>query len=144
MDLEALRFANFKLLDDAIEDWTTMVDNLEDLEKSATKGLKNAANKANWAGVNATVSKEFIGKTAEEFKDAHTQAKTIRDILRDTRGELKGYHKQLDDAIERTSRSSVTRAGSLSPLVSCQKAVRSSTRTTRATSPHSATKSRGF
>ena len=111
MDLEALRFANFKLLDDAIEDWTTMVDNLEDLEKSATKGLKNAANKANWAGVNATVSKEFIGKTAEEFKDAHTQAKTIRDILRDTRGELKGYHKQLDDAIERGRKKNLTVIG---------------------------------
>ncbi|MCX4670409.1 hypothetical protein OG453_27580 [Streptomyces sp. NBC_01381] len=100
MDLEALRSANFSLLDDAISDWTKMVDNLDRMEEAAGKGLKTAANKANWAGVNATVSKEFIGKTAEEFSDAHLQAKSIRDILRDTRDELKDYQRKLRTAIK--------------------------------------------
>jgi hypothetical protein len=100
MDLEALRSANFSLLDDAISDWTKMVDNLDRMEQSARKGLKTAANKANWAGVNATVSKEFIGKTAEEFNDAHLQAKSIRDILTDTRDELKDYQRKLKTAIK--------------------------------------------
>lgn len=100
MDLEALRSANFSLLDDAITDWTKMVDNLDRMESAADKGLKTAANKANWAGVNATVSKEFIGKTAEEFSDAHLQAKSIRDILRDTRDELKDYQRKLRTAIK--------------------------------------------
>lgn len=100
MDLEALRSANFSLLDDAIGDWTKMVDNLDRMEEAAGKGLKTAANKANWAGVNATVSKEFIGKTAEEFSDAHLQAKSIRDILRDTRDELKEYQRKLKTAIK--------------------------------------------
>ncbi|MFF0465072.1 hypothetical protein [Streptomyces mexicanus] len=101
MDLDTLRHANFKLLDDAVTDWSTLVRHLEDLKKDADNGLHKAANKADWAGVNAQVSKEFIGKTAGEFADAHTQATTIRDILRDTQGELKEYHRLLTEAIER-------------------------------------------
>ncbi|MER7692891.1 hypothetical protein [Streptomyces sp. NPDC097610] len=108
MDLEALRFADFTLLDDAVEDWTTMIRDLDDLKESADKGLRGAANKANWAGVNATVSKEFIGKTSGEFADAHTQATSIRNILRDTLGELKDYQKKLNAAIERGLKKNLT------------------------------------
>ncbi|MGP4047237.1 hypothetical protein [Streptomyces sp. 2A115] len=111
MDLDALRDANFKLLDDAVEDWTTMVGDLEDLKDSADKGLRGAANKSNWAGVNATVSKEFIGKTAGEFEDAHTQANSIRNILRDTRDELKIYKGKLNDAIDRGRQKKLTVLG---------------------------------
>ncbi|MGW5098825.1 hypothetical protein ACWEQ1_14075 [Streptomyces nodosus] len=101
MDLEALRFANFKLLDDAVEDWAGIVRNLEQLAKDAENGLHRAANKADWVGENSQVTKEFVGKTAGEFKDAHTQAETIHNILSDTAGELKDYHRQLTEAIER-------------------------------------------
>jgi hypothetical protein len=101
MDLDALRKADFSLLDDAVDDWSTMVKDLETLKEEAEKGLRGTANKAEWAGVNADVSKEFVGKTTEEFKDAHGQADSIYKILRDTRNELKGYKGQLLDAIER-------------------------------------------
>ncbi|MFI6943407.1 hypothetical protein ACIBI4_29420 [Streptomyces sp. NPDC050418] len=101
MNLEDLRHANFKLLDEAVTDWSTMVDNLEELEKSATKGLLKAAQKADWQGLNATVSRIFVGKTAGEFGDAHKQADSIRNILRDTRNELKDYKRQLLEAIDR-------------------------------------------
>ncbi|MEU0895755.1 hypothetical protein [Streptomyces massasporeus] len=101
MDLDALREADFSLLDDAVDDWSTMVKDLETLKEEAEKGLRGSANKADWAGYNADVSKEFIGKTTEEFKDAHGQADSIYKILRDTRNELKGYKGQLLDAIER-------------------------------------------
>ncbi|GAB2937980.1 DUF6571 family protein [Streptomyces heilongjiangensis] len=108
MDLDALRFASFKLLDDAIEDWSTTVRNLAELKEAADKGLRGAANKANWTGENATVSKEFIGKTAGEFEDAHAQAESIRNILRDTRGELKGYQDKLQAAISRGLKKNLT------------------------------------
>ncbi|QHA07191.1 hypothetical protein GQF42_31280 [Streptomyces broussonetiae] len=108
MDLDALRFANFKLLDDAVEDWGHIVRNLKDLVEDAEKGLHQAANKANWAGMNSQVTKEFIGKTAGEFQDAHTQAETIHNILSDTAGELKGYQKQLNGAIERGLKKNLT------------------------------------
>lgn len=101
MDFNALYHANFKLLDDAVTDWSTLVKHLADLKKDAEDSLHKAANQANWAGVNAQVSKEFIGKTAGEFGDAHTQATTIYKILLDTRDELKSFHQQLTDAVSR-------------------------------------------
>ncbi|MCL7382332.1 DUF6571 family protein [Streptomyces sp. 35G-GA-8] len=101
MDFEALHSANFKLLDNVVDDWTKMLGKLADLKKDAKDGLHGKANKANWAGYNATVSREFIGKTAGEFGDAHTQAESIRNILRDTQGELKTQQRLLKEAIER-------------------------------------------
>ncbi|MEU6991421.1 DUF6571 family protein [Streptomyces sp. NPDC046465] len=95
MDLDALRFAEFKLLEEAVSDWLKMVDKLDRLKEAAEKGLTGAAKKADWTGYNATVSKEFIGKTAGEFTDAHTQAQSITRILRDTLGELQKYQEQL-------------------------------------------------
>ncbi|MCW5254462.1 DUF6571 family protein [Streptomyces sp. SHP 1-2] len=100
MDLDTLRDADFKLLDDAVNDWSTLVGTLEGLRKDAAGRLRGRAEKARWGGVNAKVSKEFIGKTAAEFEDAHTQATTVHKILSDTAGELKGYHRQLVTALE--------------------------------------------
>ncbi|MHC5903457.1 hypothetical protein ACVNF4_06015 [Streptomyces sp. S6] len=100
MKFDALYHANFALLSEAVTDWGTLVTNLEQLQKEAETGLHQAANRANWAGVNHQVSKEFIGKTAGEFADAHTQANSIYRILDDTLGELKGFHRQLATAVE--------------------------------------------
>ncbi|MFC4507940.1 MULTISPECIES: DUF6571 family protein [Streptomyces] len=111
MDLDALRTADFSLLDDAVDDWSTMVTDLETLMDSAEKGLRGAANAANWAGYNATVSKEFIGKTSGEFADAHSQAASIHNILRDTRDELKKFKGQLTDAVERARQQNLTVIG---------------------------------
>jgi hypothetical protein len=111
MDFDTLRNANFKLLDDAVEDWSTLVKHLETLKKDAEDELHQAANKADWAGINSQVTKEFIGKTAGEFSDAHTQAKTIYKVLDDTRNELKGYHQQLVDAIEGGRKDNLTVIG---------------------------------
>jgi hypothetical protein len=108
MDLETLRFGSFTKLDTAIQDWSKVVKHLEKLEKEARDGLKAAALKANWAGVNATVSREFITKTAGEFADAHTEASSIYKILLDTHGELVGYRDQLNDAIGRGLKKNLT------------------------------------
>ncbi|MFD7438971.1 hypothetical protein [Streptomyces sp. NPDC059861] len=111
MDLDTLRNANFKLLDDAVKDWSTLVTHLVTLKKDAEDELHQAANKADWAGVNSRVTKEFIGKTAGEFSDAHTQATTIHRILDDTRSELKKYHQELVDAIEGGRKNNLTVIG---------------------------------
>ncbi|MEU5536532.1 hypothetical protein [Streptomyces sp. NPDC020362] len=108
MDFNALFHANFKLLDDAVTDWSTLVKHLDELKKDAEDGLHKAANKADWVGVNAQVSKEFIGKTAGEFTDAHTQATTIHNILLDTRNELKGFHQQLTESVSRGQKKNLT------------------------------------
>ncbi|MEV0779825.1 hypothetical protein [Streptomyces sp. NPDC050428] len=101
MDFEALHSANFATLDTTVSDWTKMLDKLTDLKADAKDGLRGKANKANWTGYNATVSREFIGKTAEEFNDAYTQAESIRNIIRDTQDELKTQQRLLKEAIER-------------------------------------------
>ncbi|MEU0698834.1 hypothetical protein ABZ349_33400 [Streptomyces niveus] len=101
MDFEALHSASFTSLDTTVSDWTKMLEKLTDLKTDAKDGLRGKANKANWAGYNATVSRDFIGKTAEEFNDAYTQAESIRNIIRDTQGELKTQQRLLKEAIER-------------------------------------------
>ncbi|MEU3982297.1 hypothetical protein AB0F77_19705 [Streptomyces sp. NPDC026672] len=111
MEFEALRNADFGPLDDAVDDWSAMVRDLATLKESAENGLRGAARKADWSGYNAVVSKDFIGRTAGEFRDAHAQADSIHKILRDTRNELKAYQGQLDSAIERGRRSDLTVVG---------------------------------
>ncbi|MFD4371210.1 hypothetical protein [Streptomyces sp. NPDC058486] len=101
MDFESLRQGSFGQLGQAVTAWKGVADKLKTLETSARDDLKAKADKADWAGVNATVSRGFIGKTAGEFSDAHTQAQSIHDILKDTHDELVSYKQQLDQALER-------------------------------------------
>ncbi|MGW0928031.1 DUF6571 family protein [Streptomyces sp. NPDC002644] len=101
MNFDALQSANFTLLDDAVEDWSLIVRNLEKLSRDAEKGLRAAANKANWSGENKQVTKAFVGKTAGEIADAHTQAKSIHGVLSDLAGELKGFRTKLREAVAR-------------------------------------------
>ncbi|MFE8987584.1 hypothetical protein ACFYMI_07080 [Streptomyces collinus] len=108
MDLDALRHGNFSKLGEAITDWEQMAKKLADLQKDAESNLKSKADKANWVGVNASVSRQFITKTAAEFADAHTQANSIAKILSDTRGELIGYRTQLNEAIARGTQQNMT------------------------------------
>lgn len=108
MDLDALRHGDFSKLGEAITDWQQMTNSLADLQKDAEENLKAKANKANWVGVNASVSREFISKTAAEFTDAHTQADTITKILSDARGELISCRTQLNDAITRAAQQNLS------------------------------------
>ncbi|MFG2385774.1 hypothetical protein [Streptomyces avermitilis] len=108
MDLDSLRQGNFHQLGEAITDWQNMTKHLKTLAEDADKNLKGKAHKANWAGMNATVTREFIDKTAGEFSDAHTQADTVTKILSDTRGELIDYRTQVNDAIDRGLKKNLT------------------------------------
>ncbi|MET9364027.1 DUF6571 family protein [Streptomyces sp. NPDC006632] len=108
MHLDTLRFANFSGLDAAITDWEQMAGQLAHVQTTAHQDLKTKADKANWAGANATVTREFIAKTAGEFDDAHTEASTVARILGDTRSELKEYQRQLLAAIDRGLKSNLT------------------------------------
>nr|WP_239144702.1 DUF6571 family protein [Streptomyces sp. SID14515] len=60
-----------------------MVTKLQRLAEVANDGMKVKAEKAEWDGVNAGVTKGFIGKTAKEFKDAVAEAKGVKLILED-------------------------------------------------------------
>ncbi|WP_255955936.1 DUF6571 family protein [Streptomyces odontomachi] len=101
MDLDALLHGNFHQLGEAVSDWEEMLRQLKDLSDDAHKDLKKKSDGANWAGLNQQVSRSFIDKTVGEFGDAHTEADTIVNILKDTRDELVGYRRQLKDALDR-------------------------------------------
>ncbi|MFD0317387.1 hypothetical protein [Streptomyces flavalbus] len=108
MDLDALRHGDFAKLGEAVTDWEQLTKKLAELKKSAEDDLRAKARKAKWAGANATVTREFVDKTAAEFADAHTQASSITKILSDTRSELVDYRARLNDALDRAARQHLT------------------------------------
>ncbi|MEU0129287.1 hypothetical protein [Streptomyces sp. NPDC006289] len=73
----------------AADDWADMATKLDRLADDANDGMKAKAEKAEWDGVNAGVTKGFIGKTAKEFKDAAAEAKGVRQILEEAHTALK-------------------------------------------------------
>lgn len=80
----------------AADDWSEMVTKLDLLAEDARDGMKAKADKAEWEGVNAGVTRAFIGKTAKEFQDAAAEAKGVRQILQDAYTAIK---KAKDDLI---------------------------------------------
>ncbi|MEU0443360.1 hypothetical protein ABZ202_27110 [Streptomyces sp. NPDC006186] len=84
----------------AVADWKKTVDGLKKAADSARQGMKTKADRARWAGVNATVSREFIGKTAKEIDDLHTEANSIYQVLDDGHSELTALQKQLKQAVD--------------------------------------------
>ncbi|MFD3652737.1 hypothetical protein [Streptomyces sp. NPDC058620] len=80
----------------AADDWSEMVTRLDRLAEDATNGMKAKADKAEWEGANAGVTKAFIGKTAKEFTDAAAEAKGVKLILEDAHTAIK---KAKDDLV---------------------------------------------
>ncbi|MFK8906128.1 hypothetical protein [Streptomyces sp. YS-3] len=111
MELDALRFGNFTPLGTAVSDWTAMISKLESLRTDAHNLLDGKSQKANWAGANATVTRQFITRTANEFGDAVTEATTIRNILQDTYNELVDWQQKLNEAIEHGLKNNLTVVG---------------------------------
>ncbi|MBJ3808818.1 hypothetical protein [Streptomyces flavofungini] len=82
-----------------MDDWEVMARRLSEL---ATGGggadsaalLKRKAELASWKGVNATVGKGFVVKTASEFDDAVTSARSVLAVLQ---GALKAFAQHKDE-----------------------------------------------
>lgn len=79
----------------AADGWTKMTARLDRLVPDAWDGMKGRADKASWQGVNAGVTKEFITKTAQEFKDAAAEARGVMQILDDGYAAIKTARDQL-------------------------------------------------
>ncbi|MFI8347491.1 hypothetical protein [Streptomyces sp. NPDC085596] len=80
----------------AADDWSEMVGKLDKLAADAADGMKAKAAKADWEGVNAGVTKAFIGKTVKEFEDAAAEAKGVKLILEEGHAAIK---KARDDLV---------------------------------------------
>ncbi|MDX3502911.1 hypothetical protein PV689_13385 [Streptomyces sp. ATCC51928] len=83
-------------LKEAADDWSEMVTKLQRLAEVANDGMKVKGDKAEWDGVNAGVTKGFIGKTAKEFKDAVAEARGVKLVLEDAHTAFK---KAKDDLV---------------------------------------------
>ncbi|GHJ35988.1 DUF6571 family protein [Streptomyces sp. TS71-3] len=97
---EDLLEADLGKLATAVSDWKNTVDGLKKAASDARKGMKAKSDSARWAGVNATVTKEFIAKTAKEIDDLHAEANSIYQILDDGHRELASLQKQIKQAVE--------------------------------------------
>ncbi|MFJ3924942.1 DUF6571 family protein [Streptomyces sp. NPDC090022] len=87
-------------LNTAVTDWGAMVKKLDELAESARTGMKARADKADWSGVNADVTKPFVHKTAKEFEDAAKEAKGIHQLLSDGHTTIKFARDQLKKVVD--------------------------------------------
>ncbi|MFF8601682.1 hypothetical protein ACF065_19065 [Streptomyces sp. NPDC015232] len=86
-------------LDQAVTAWGETVSKLTKTKEKAETGLRTKSDKADWKGRNAGVTQEFVRRTAKEFGDALTEATSIRNILRDPRGEFKAAKGALEKCV---------------------------------------------
>lgn len=83
-------------LKDATDRWSETKRKLDELAEDARRTMADQTRAEDWRGLNAEVTKPFIDKTAQEFRDAAKAADGIRKILQDgydtfkqAQGELK-------------------------------------------------------
>ncbi|MFJ3223240.1 hypothetical protein ACIPJS_07705 [Streptomyces sp. NPDC086783] len=81
-------------LSTAVTDWETTAGNLATLHSDARDGLLKKAEAARWRGVNATVTRDFVRKTAKEFGDLLKEAQSIHAVLADAHTELVQIQKR--------------------------------------------------
>ncbi|MFD9488628.1 DUF6571 family protein [Streptomyces sp. NPDC059991] len=91
----------------AVDDWSDMVSRLKTLAEEARKGMKAHADAADWAGVNAGVTRQFIDKTAKEFEDAAAEAKGIHAILADGHAAFKRAKDELQKIVDGSEKSGI-------------------------------------
>ncbi|WP_327326863.1 hypothetical protein OG735_33425 [Streptomyces sp. NBC_01210] len=88
---------NLGKLDAAAGDWKTMAGGLEKLRSDVYSGLVQLSDGAQWAGVNAGVTKDFVRMTAKEVWDLYREAKSIASVLEDAHSELTHIQKRAKD-----------------------------------------------
>ncbi|MFI6347801.1 hypothetical protein [Streptomyces sp. NPDC050560] len=101
--LQNLRLGQLKT---AVQDWKHMVGKLKELNDGGggkggvtAAGLKSRTEAANWNGVNATVGREFVTKTAKQFDDAVVEAEGVHALLSDAHTRFTQHKTDLNDAI---------------------------------------------
>ncbi|MFB8036695.1 DUF6571 family protein [Streptomyces sp. NPDC056004] len=97
---EQLLTAKLGPLDAAVTQWTEMIGKLTSPLQTDASAMKTKADKSSWKGENATVTKEFVTKTAKEFGDAITEAESVRDLLKDAHTLFKSAQDDLKQTYE--------------------------------------------
>ncbi|WP_030736688.1 hypothetical protein [Streptomyces sp. NRRL F-2890] len=77
---ESVRNADLSTLKSTVTSLGNLTAKLGELEQDAA-AMNRMAQGSLWAGINATVSKAHVGRTAGKFTHAHTQAESLHTIL---------------------------------------------------------------
>ncbi|MFD5105832.1 DUF6571 family protein [Streptomyces cinereoruber] len=96
---EQLLNAKLAPLDTATTQWEEMIGKLKTLKTQAS-AMKSKADKSTWRGENASITKEFVTKTAKEFDDAVIEAESVRDLIKDAHTLLKTAQTDLKNTYE--------------------------------------------
>lgn len=88
----------------AVSDWKSTVDHLKSLARDAKDGMQAKSESARWAGANATVTREFVRKTAKEINDLYTEAQSIHQVLDDAHRELVTVQRQLRSLMDQADK----------------------------------------
>ncbi|WP_369203227.1 hypothetical protein [Streptomyces sp. PU-14G] len=123
-----LRDLRLGKLNTAITDWTETVERLRTLATGeggkgggaggkggadgkgagvTATGLSSAAAKATWAGKNATVTREFVTKTATQFSELLGEAEDVLGILRTARNAFKQHKLDLEAVVDDVAKDNV-------------------------------------
>ncbi|MFE0424792.1 hypothetical protein, partial [Streptomyces sp. NPDC058953] len=105
----ALMALDLGKLGTAAADWRTMAGELAKLAGATRDGLVKKSDGAQWAGVNATVTREFIHKTAKEFADLQLEAESIAAVLTDAHAELVAIQKKAQTLTDAASKGDQSR-----------------------------------
>ncbi|MCP9987766.1 hypothetical protein LUX01_14795 [Streptomyces sudanensis] len=103
---QELRDLRLGKLGTAVTQWEEMVRKLTSLAQGGDGGANAAdfaakAGSADWKGDNATVTKAFTLKTAQQFTDMLTEARSIHSVLRDAHATLAANQRALEDVVRR-------------------------------------------
>ncbi|MFZ4279580.1 hypothetical protein [Streptomyces rhizosphaericola] len=96
----------------AVTDWQAMIDKLVKVADGGNGQVSAAdmdrkAKAADWKGLNATVTKEFVTVTAREFDDVVTVARSVHTILSGAHTKLTRHKADLADAVSRAARKNI-------------------------------------
>ncbi|WP_330330693.1 hypothetical protein OHS33_13775 [Streptomyces sp. NBC_00536] len=100
LTFENVMNAPLEQLQTAVQDWGAMAKKLTELAESARTGMRAKADKADWKGVNADVTKPFVAKTAKEFDDAAKEAEGVHLALSDGHATFTAARDQLKKIVD--------------------------------------------
>ncbi|RII19797.1 hypothetical protein DSC45_07285 [Streptomyces sp. YIM 130001] len=99
-------------LKSAVDDWGSMARRLRALATgtdgdAGAEQLDARARGADWSGVNADVGRGFVTRTAAEFNDAATAARSVHAVLRDAHSGLTRHQDALASAVADATRRNI-------------------------------------
>lgn len=108
-ELSDLRLGKLK---SAVDDWEHMVGELVKIADGgdgdiSAADLEKKARSAEWTGHNATVTKQFVTKSAAEFDDVVTAARSVHTILSGALSKFRIQKANLAEAVAKAAKKSI-------------------------------------